>query len=327
MNLQKYDLFGNLSFARYFSEENGGDPAAGGGGGLSDGDSGGAGSPPPPELTQFFESDGTYKEGWKDLLPEEIRHEVCLDTVKSLPEAYKQFVNAQKVIGKNKVAVPDEHSSQTEIDIAYNAMGRPESPDGYTYEEPEDINIADMSRETMKPVFEKLHAAGASQKVLDVAMGEFKQYLLDLQGDIQSQLDQEYQEAENKILAETGDALEDLKHYANLLVAENSPNEEYKQNLLEAINDNNLRPYLFSFLATVQKKYFGSHGGVPANEGGGADGTPAGLRARAEELQQTSGYITGELKKTDLAKYNSLTKQIQTLYNQIEFLENKNKKP
>lgn len=339
--LKKFDLFGNMTFARFFSEEGGAAPDAGGGGAAPEGDTGGgAGSIPAQtaepasqtqsepttfDFTKYVGQDGSLKEGWKSGVDESIRHELSLDTFKTVPEAIKQLVNAQKMIGKDKVVIPNEKSTQAEIDYFYNAIGRPQTPDGYKYEVPNDVDIVDMSKEAMKPVFDDLHKAGATQKVVDAALGHFHKYITDLQNSVQAELDQQFEEAEAAIKAQAGDAFKEHQHLANLLITENSPTKEFEKNLVEAINDNSLRPYLFSFLAGIQKKYFGTHGGVPANDGNGIDGTPAGLEARAMELQATPGYIDGSLKNSNPAQYNNLTKQIKTLYDRIEYLS-KNQK-
>lgn len=272
-------------------------------------------TPPDISFTNFIEADGKLKSGWKDNLPEEMRHELSLDTFDSIPEAMRQLISAQRMIGKDKVVIPNDKSSQAEIDAFYNAIGRPESPDKYEYQAPNDIDIVDFSPETMKPIFEDLHKSGMTQNQLNVAMGHFHNYVKGLQEQVAQEEEQEFQAAEAMIKEELGESLDDMQHHANLLIAENSPNEEFKSKLLEAVNDNNLRPLIFSFLGNVHKKHFSQHDGMPPSDGPAADGSPAALEAKAKELMETPGYMDGTMKNQSPEQYKRLTSQITELYN------------
>lgn len=273
----------------------------------------------------FIEPNGKLKEGWKNGLPEELRGELSLDTFDSFPEAMRQTVMAQKMVGKDKVVIPTEKSTQAEWDAFYSKIGRPQTPDGYEYKAPEDLKAVDLSPEFVNPVLQELHKAGATKKVVDVAMNQFHKFVKNLEASAEEAENQAFDEASQKIIETRGDTLEADQHEANLLIAENSPNEEYKEKLLEVINDNALRPYLFGFLADVRKKYFGSHEGMPSGESTGTVKTPASLRAQAQEIQATPGYMDGTMRNQNPAQYNRLTQQISNMYNQADEIEKRQK--
>lgn len=267
------------------------------------------------DFTKVIGPDGKFLDGWKKGLPEEFQHELSLDTYDSIPELAKQHLLAQKMIGKNKIVMPTDKSTPAEWDAFYNAIGRPKSPGEYKFTPPTDLNLVDLSPEFVNPIFSDLHKAGATQKVLDVAMGHFTGFIKNLEKSIEEAEQKNFDEAERIIKEGAGDALEDQQHQANLLIAENCPSEEYKAKLLEAINDNALRPYVFNFLANIRQKIFGTHGGIPAGDGqAGSAMTPAAMESKAQELMATPGYMDGTLKNTNPAGYKRLTDEITELY-------------
>jgi len=254
-------------------------------------------------------------EGFKDLLPEEIRHELSIDTYGDVVELVKQHVNLNKMTGKDKVVIPTETSSQVEIDAFRKAVGVPPNSADYNMPIPEetkeyfDENLIAGARELFHSPKMNLN-----QEQVDV-LWAFEQARV-AQGvkEIEDAEQTEYEEAEKIILEESGEALEDQKHLANKLIADECPDEEKRAKLVEAINANNLRPYLFNFLAGIQQKYRESHGGIPPSEGGLAL-TPAMMESKAKELQATPGYFDGTMKNNNPEGYKRLTDEITGLFN------------
>jgi hypothetical protein len=75
---------------------------------------------------------GEFSENWRDGLPEGIRGEHCLDNIKNISALANSYVHAQKAIGANKVALPNENSTEEDWTAFYKACGRPESETAYT---------------------------------------------------------------------------------------------------------------------------------------------------------------------------------------------------
>ena len=75
---------------------------------------------------------------WKDQLPEDLRDHSALAPIQDVGNLAKSFVNAQSMIGKDKIALPGQHSSPEEWNEVYTRLGRPEDPDGYQLELPDD---------------------------------------------------------------------------------------------------------------------------------------------------------------------------------------------
>jgi len=75
---------------------------------------------------------GEFSENWRDGLPESIRGEKCLENVKSIGGLVNSYVHAQHAIGANKVALPNENSTEEDWAAFYKACGRPETEKEYT---------------------------------------------------------------------------------------------------------------------------------------------------------------------------------------------------
>lgn len=77
--------------------------------------------------------DGKFAENWlqNPVIPQDLREDRTLAAVTDFPSALKMLVNAQRMIGKDKVVVPKEGAPKAEWDAFYKAVGWPDSPDKY----------------------------------------------------------------------------------------------------------------------------------------------------------------------------------------------------
>lgn len=64
------------------------------------------------------------------MLPEEIRNHPSLSPIKDVENLARSYVNAQKLIGADKIPMPVNPSDE-DLDRIYNRLGRPETPKGY----------------------------------------------------------------------------------------------------------------------------------------------------------------------------------------------------
>ena len=73
-------------------------------------------------------------EDWRASLPDDIKAEASLASIKDVPSLAKSYVNAQKMIGAKRFTVPGEKSTPEEWGEFRKAIGVPESVDGYQIE-------------------------------------------------------------------------------------------------------------------------------------------------------------------------------------------------
>ena len=68
---------------------------------------------------------------WRSELPEDIREHSSLSSIQDVGNLAKSYINAQSMIGRDKIPVPSEHSSPEDWDNVYDRLGRPATPDDY----------------------------------------------------------------------------------------------------------------------------------------------------------------------------------------------------
>lgn len=95
---------------------------------------------------------------WRDGLDADIKDHPSLTNFKEPKDLAKSWVNAQKLIGKDKIPLPGKNATPAEWDEVYNRLGRPQSPEGYKI--PEDYAAPELTspegREAYKSIAHKL---------------------------------------------------------------------------------------------------------------------------------------------------------------------------
>lgn len=86
-------------------------------------------------------------EDWRSVLPPEISADPSLQHIGSVEAMAKSYINAQKMVGAEKLAIPGNWATDEDWALVYNKLGRPEGPDGYDLGETEG-DFADWFRET-----------------------------------------------------------------------------------------------------------------------------------------------------------------------------------
>lgn len=62
---------------------------------------------------------------WRDTLPDELKMDASLLKFNDIPSLAKSYVNAQRLIGADKIALPGEHATDDEWSEVYDRLGRP----------------------------------------------------------------------------------------------------------------------------------------------------------------------------------------------------------
>lgn len=109
--------------------------------------------------------DGSLNDTWRTLLPQNLRGEKSLDSIKNVSTLAQSYIHAQRAVGANKVVVPNENSTPEEIAAFYKAAGRPDAADGYEYAVPEKLPAGvEFSPELLGEFRKTAHELGLSQK-------------------------------------------------------------------------------------------------------------------------------------------------------------------
>ena len=82
---------------------------------------------------------------WKDSISEEFRNDPNIEKFTEIDALAKVYINATKMIGQDKVAVPNKNSTEDQWNEVYAKLGRPESADKYALDVKSDVVPMDES--------------------------------------------------------------------------------------------------------------------------------------------------------------------------------------
>ena len=94
---------------------------------------------------------------WKESLSDELRADKSLENIKDIEGLAKSYVHAQKLVGADKIPVPNKFATEKDWDAVYQKLGRPDDPSGYKYDLPEDQNL---DSEALKSFSDQAHKLG-----------------------------------------------------------------------------------------------------------------------------------------------------------------------
>jgi len=93
------------------------------------------------ETTSTALTPETVVTDWKANLSDEIRADKSLENIKDIEGLAKSYVHAQKLVGSDKIPVPNKFATDKDWDAVYEKLGRPADATGYKYDLPEDKNL------------------------------------------------------------------------------------------------------------------------------------------------------------------------------------------
>jgi hypothetical protein len=94
---------------------------------------------------------------WKTSLTEDIRADKSLAPIKDINSLAKSYIHAQKLVGVEKIPLPNKHATEEDWNVVYDKLGRPKSPEEYKYNISEDANIDEGA---LKVFSEQAHKLG-----------------------------------------------------------------------------------------------------------------------------------------------------------------------
>ena len=256
------------------------------------------------EETVSTEFDGNLGDGWMEKygVAEDLRGDQTLQTTKHIGALASQLVNAQKMIGKNTTSIPNEDSPQTEWD-AFHDNFRPATAGDYTFDHAEGIGEIDEALETqMKDFF---HAEGLRKSTVDKLVALDDTRIMGMRQALADAQDKKLADAETALKTQWGSAYDERLHLANRMVNDNTT-DETKQQILDEMGNN---PVIANFLADIASKFV-EHKIIDATI---TQNTPIDALAKADELRNTPGYISGELANTSPSRYKQITLEISAL--------------
>ena len=171
------------------------------------------------EVSADAEVAQSVEANWRDNIPEEIRGHKSLDHIQDVGALAKSYVNAQSMIGADKVAIPGKHATDEDWSEVYRRLGRPDTPEGYELvnDMPEGIAAQDEMLEGFRGA---AHEAGLTSGQAQKLLGWYNGFLGEMGAVDEGQADQIRLDTETELKREYGAAYEDRMTNGNAVLQE-----------------------------------------------------------------------------------------------------------
>ncbi len=91
---------------------------------------------------------------WKSNLSDEIRADKSLENINDIESLAKSYVHAQKLVGADKIPVPNKFATDKDWDAVYEKLGRPKTADEYKFD------VKDVDQAGLNSFKEQAHKMG-----------------------------------------------------------------------------------------------------------------------------------------------------------------------
>ena len=108
-------------------------------------------------ITEVAENQET---NFKDLIPEGFKEEKALDNFNNMEDFVKSYLHAQKLVGADKIPVPNKHATDEDWNEVFKRLGAPENPDDYKY----NIKDQELDQNQVKEFNKAAHQLGLLPK-------------------------------------------------------------------------------------------------------------------------------------------------------------------
>ena len=124
---------------------------------------------------------------FQDLIPESYREEKSLTNFNNMEDFVKSYLHAQKLVGSDKIPVPNKHATDEDWNEVFKRLGAPSDPDGYTYS----FKDEEVDQEQIKAFNQTAHKLGLLPKQAEGLIKFYNEMNTDAQAE-------KYQAAERK---------------------------------------------------------------------------------------------------------------------------------
>lgn len=175
---------------------------------------------PPPEqgFSGLLNDNGEFIDNWTDKLPEGLREEASLKNFKTFEGMTKSLVNAQKMIGSDKVPVPNDNWDEEQWNDFYNKIGRPETPENYEFTRPEIPEGMNYNEDMEKAFASQAHNLGLTQPQASKLLDWYNKSQIDMQSELEKKAEFEQSQAVEALKKEWGKVYSDKMEKANAAV-------------------------------------------------------------------------------------------------------------
>lgn len=234
--------------------------------------------------TSLIGENGNFVKDWHKLLKDESLHDdKTLPNFKEVESLAKSYVHVRKQVPLDKMAIPNENSTDDDWEKWYEAGGRPPTAVDYALARPKEFPEEYWSDERANKWMERFHKVGLNPKQVKYLFDENNADILEA---IKAQNDliiANRQEVKDGLYKDWGAAYESKKHQGNYAIEKGTEGDpEFKARLLAKFGDD---PDFIRYSSNLGGK-FAEHGDIVESHAQ----TPDDIQAEIDKEMHTEAY-------------------------------------
>lgn len=263
---------------------------------------------------------GNLPTDWRASLPEDLRSEKVFEAIKGKdwseagPTLAKSYVAAQRMVGAEKLVLPGEKATPEELAAFYTKLGRPETPDKYSYQLPEGVKPEQLNKAVLDGWLKELHEAGVPAKQADRIVSKYLKDELTARNQQEQARAKTTQDWELQLKQDLGAKYDENVNYAKWALKEFGDKEG---NLVKMLDETKLgsHPAIVKFFAQVGARMADDK----ARGGGGGPRFTGDVSTPAEAQAALNAFHINETKQKALwdprhPQHDEVLKEREHLY-------------
>jgi hypothetical protein len=244
---------------------------------------------------------------WRDSLPEELKAEKSIANYKSIEDLARGFVSAQKMIGHDKIVVPDlKTASDEDMQNVYKKLGLPEDVKEYKLDLAPDSGLDTDFLEKIKG---EAHKIGILPKQLEKILGWYSGESKEVMKAHFAKTQADHEKSHNDLRTEWGKAYDKNVLAAQLAVKDGASPEEIKYLESKGLTTDATLVRIFSKLGNMLKE-----GELKGDGSGGMNMLPpAAAQAEANKIMgdanhpyNKAGHVNHKMAVDEVARLMSM---------------------
>ena len=166
---------------------------------------------------------------FKEIIPEKYKDEKALANFTTVDDFVKSYLSAQRLVGANKVAIPNKMATDEDWEEVYSKLGRPAKPEDYKYSFSEE----EINQDQLKNFNETAHRIGLLPKQAERIIKFYNEMNTQAEVDNQKMFEVKQTEAMTDLKKEFGPTYTKRLDQAKKLATETLGNEMLNNTVLK----------------------------------------------------------------------------------------------
>tara|TARA_Y100000034_G_scaffold35252_1_gene43236 strand:- start:358 stop:1206 length:849 start_codon:yes stop_codon:yes gene_type:complete len=165
---------------------------------------------------------------WKANLSDDLRADKSLENIKDISSLAKSYIHAQRLVGADKIPVPNKFATEKDWDAVYEKLGRPKTADEYKYNLSEDQKV---DTEALKNFSSQAHKLGLLPTQAQGMVNYYNEMVGKQLADAENISTSQREKAMTELKTEWGQAYDQKLQKANTVVSSVFPKGIMSMNL------------------------------------------------------------------------------------------------